>query len=328
MGLSPRSVRFISLLVLLLGAACGKGWRAPSARQAPPVAVFRPPAAGIELRRGTEPRELVRIGSRGMLIGPAGGPLAWKLFSEPRRADEAWYFLHTYAPFVAGTEQGEINFAGQGRSRAGATEQRMILAWAREVAAEAAGSRAGAVYGLVLAWHQGSSSGLCSDLLLDLTGEAVATVCGGPGEARGRLDPAQLGKVYGWFDRLQPFQSGAEEQEHPGGSRTGALDTRVIFAGRGAHVATAAEQAEVQSFAAALFSELAARRSGAEAAPAAPAASAAKAAPADPSPSRLLLPATAVAPRAEEIPLQLPDKAPAPPPPAPAAPAPTSPPPP
>ena len=318
-----RRLAFLLLLLpgLLGAASCEKGWQAPSAlaRRQARAAAFKPPAAGIELRRGKDPQELVRIATRGVVIGPSGGPLEWKFFTEPRRADEAWYLLGTYAPFEGKTQEGEITFRGHGKVKAGAAEQRMILEWARQVATEAAGGRGGAAYGLVLAWHQGGSSGLCSDLALYLTGEVVATACGGQGEIRGRLDPGQLGRVYGWFDRLQPFQAGTEEKENPGGPRTGSLDVRVIFAGRGApgaRPATAAEQEEIQSFAAALFSELAARQAGSAPAPAAPAAGKAAEAP----PSRLLLPPNAAAPKAEAIALQLPEKPPPPPPPAPGKP--------
>jgi hypothetical protein len=323
--------RLVLLLILLpglLGAtACEKGWEPSSAlaRRQARAAAFKPPEAGIELARGQDPREVVRIGTRGVLIGPSGGPLEWRFFDEPRRADEAWYLLGTYAPFGGKTEEGEISFRGHGKVKAGAAERRMILEWTRQVASEAAGGSGGsASYGLFLAWHQGGSSGICSDVVLYRTGEAIATTCGGQGEVRGRLDPGQLGRVYGWFDHLQPFQSGTEEKESRGGPRTGSLDTRLIFAGRGTRPATASEQSEIQTFAGSLFAELAARRGGPAAAPA-PAAADPGGAPrntpppaAEAPPSRLLLPPNAAPPKPEEIPLQLPEKPPpltAPPPP-------------
>jgi len=303
--------RLVPFLILLLGAAaCEKGWQPPSAlaRRQARDAAFKPPEVGIELARGKDPREVVRIGARGVVIGPSGGPLAWKFFAEPRRADESWYLLRTYAPFEETTAEGEISFRGHGKIKPSAAERRMILEWARQVASEAAGGRGGAAYGLVLAWHQGGSSGLCSDVVLYRTGEAVATGCGGQGETRGRLEPGQLGRVYGWFDRLAPFQAGTEGQENPGAPRSGSLDVRVIFAGQGARPATAAEQAEIQSFAAALFAELAARQGGPDPVPA-PAPGAAAEAP----PSRLLLPPSVAAPKPEEIGVQLPEKPPPPP---------------
>jgi hypothetical protein len=313
---------------MVCGVACGgKGGPAALAGRPGRPAVFTAPAVAIELERWTAPREVVRVGLQGVVIGPETGALQWKLFAAPRRADEVWYFLGTYAPFTAKAGPEEISFHGRGRTKAGAAEQRMIGEWTRlvgkEAAAEALGGGPGdGSYGLALAWHQGGTSGICSDLTLTLTGEAVASGCGWPAEVRGRLEPATLARVYAWFDRLKPFQSGAEEPESPGGTRNGSLDTRVIFAARGSHPSGAAEEAEIRSFAASLFAELAARRPTPPPVANAPAAAIAAAAPAAEPPARFLLPANAAPPKAEEVALHFPEKAP--PPPA----APTSPPPP
>src|SRR5437763_405681 len=72
------------LMTLLLGAAaCEPAGGVPSAlaRRRARAAAFRPPEVAIELQRGTEPRELVRIGTRGVVIGPADGRLEWKFFA-------------------------------------------------------------------------------------------------------------------------------------------------------------------------------------------------------------------------------------------------------
>jgi hypothetical protein len=298
----------LSCAVLSCAVACGgKGSPAALAGRPSRPAVVTAPAVAIELRRWTAPREVVRVGLQGVVIGPEAGPLAWKLFAAPRRADEVWYFLGTYAPFTGKAGPEEISFHGRGRTRAGAAEQRMIREWTRQVATEAVGGLGDAAYGLALAWHQGGASGICSDLTLSLPGEAVASGCGWPGEVRGRLDPASLSRVYAWFDRLKPFQSGAEEPESPGGTRNGSLDTRVIFAAKGSHPASAAEEAEIRSFAASLFAELAARRPN----PAPVLTALAGAPPAEP-PARFLLPANAASPKAEEVPLRFPEKPPAP----------------
>jgi hypothetical protein len=261
----------------------------------------------MELRRGTGPQELVRIGIQGLVIGPAGGRLAVQLFAGPRRSDAAWYFLRTYAPFEMSSPQGNLVVHSKGRVSAGPVEKRMIFEWARSVAAEAADSRVTDAYGLVLAWHQGGSSGICRDVALYLSGDAIASACGWSADVQGRLDPAALSQVYGWFDRLKAFQAGAGDQD----MRQGSLETRLVFAGHGSHPAGAAEQAEMQSFGAALYSELAARREpAAPATPAAPgpAALAKKAlSPAPPSPSRLLLPPHPASPKVDdEIVLDLP----------------------
>lgn len=197
------------LLVLLAGlAACGPV--APTAK-APAAAVKgrAVPPVGIELQRGQNPRELVRIETRDVVIGPVSGPLERKFFADPRRPDIAWYLLRTYAPFEMKTPEGDLAFNGQGKLKAGATEQRMIFEWTRQSAAEAAGGRSGSAYGLAFAWHQGNSSLDCQDVVVYLTGEVAATSCGWDGEVQGRLEPGALGRVYAWFDRLQPFQGEA-----------------------------------------------------------------------------------------------------------------------
>ena len=323
----PMNARWLSLMTLLLlgAAACGPGGGASSrgARKARPAA-FQLPSVEIELQRGTDPRELVRIGTRGVAIGTVKEPLEWKFFAEPRRADEAWYLLRTYAPFREMSPAISLAFGGQGKVRPGIAERRMIGEWTRKVASEAAGGRAVAAYGLAFSWRQGGSSGICSDVAVYLTGEVAATACGWPGESRGRLEPAALARLYEWFDRMRPFQAGNETQEGPN-PRT-ALDTRLIFAGAGKRIATAAEQEEMLAFAAELFAELAARKGAVPPPPApegapAPGSPAPKPAPAEPPPARLLLPPAAMSPRLEETPLQFPEK----PPPVPAGGAPTSP---
>jgi hypothetical protein len=259
-------------LLLLVSMACGKDGSGTAAAGPPPetapgrASASATPEVGIELRRGREPRELARIGTRGVIIGPEGGPLVSKLFAEPRRVDDAWYFFRVYAPFTMKSPEGDLGFRGHGKLKPGPTERRMILEWARQVAAEAAGGRGGAAYGLVFAWHQGGPAGLCEDVVVYLTGEAVATGCGWDREVIGRLDSAPLGEVYRWFDRFQPFQMGGDESQES--LRAGKLQVRLIFAGRGGRFATPAEEREILSFAAALFAELAARRRGSVAVPA------------------------------------------------------------
>src|SRR6185295_7304208 len=270
------------------------------------------PDVDIELRRGREPRELVRIGVGGVVIGPEGGPLVWKMFPQPRRADDAWYFFRVFAPFTLQTREGDVVFRGRGAARADPTEQRMILEWARQVAVEAASGRGAAAYGLMLAWHQGGPTGICEDVVLYLTGEVVATACGWEREVRGRLDPEALSRVYGWFDRLMPFQTG-DGEESP---RPGQLQMRLVFAGRGTRAPTASSQAEIQSLAAAVFGELAARRRGSVSVP-----TAAGTPIAAPAPRFLLPPDAGVRPQG--ILLELPEK----PPPAPSPPPPLLPPP-
>jgi hypothetical protein len=306
-------------LLLLLAAlpvlgGCGN---APNAKPAaaPAEKASSGPPLGIELQRGKDPRERVWIGTRSVIIGPLPGPLARKFFVDPHRSDIAWYLLRTYAPFERKAPEWDLFFHGQGRVKAGATEQRMILEWARQTAAEAAGEHGSLAYGLALAWHQGGSSLDCQDVAVYLTGEAVATACAWDGESRGWLEPGSLSRLYGWFDRLAPFQAGGGQTQES--LRPGALETRLVFAGKGSRPAANGEQSEIQSFGASLYSELAARRNGNGAAPPppppAPGAPQGKAAPVPPPAAHLLLPPGALNPRQEEVVLQLPEKPPAPP---------------
>ena len=191
----------------------------------------------------------------------------------------------------------------------------MIREWSRQVAAEAAGGRGGSAYGLVFAWHQGGSSLDCQDVAIYLTGEAVATSCGWDGEVRGRLEPGALGRVYDWFDRLQPFQEGGAQTEDS--LRPGALETRLIFAGKGTRPACGrgAGGDPVLRRQALLGAEREADRDAAgRARRAGHTAGEDSPAPVEPPPARLLLPPGALNPRPQEIILQLPEKPPPPPP--------------
>jgi hypothetical protein len=305
-------------------AACGKP---PQAKPAP-AKKEAAETMGIELERGTDPRERLWIGTRGVVIGLVSRPPERKFFVDPHRSDMAWYLLRTYAPFERKAPEWDLSFRGQGRAKAGPAEQRMIFEWARETAAETAGAEEGTAYGLAFTWHQGGSSLDCEDVSVYLTGEAVASSCGWDGEVQGWLEPGALGRLYGWFDRLAPFQAGGGQTQES--LRPNALETRLVFAGKGAKQATAAEETEVQSFGAALFAELAGRRN--EAAPPPPPQPAAPGSPQAKTPapapvpvSHLLLPPGALNPRQEEVVVQAPEKPPAAPVEAPQRPTPVSP---
>lgn len=251
---------FLSLLLLGL-AGCSGG--AGDAKAVPAAdRASRKPQIGIELRRGKSPRELARIGIQGVDLGMEGGTRVRKLFTEPRRAEDAWRFLNTYAPFELKSPQGDLAFHGRGEVKAEPVERRMILEWARQVVVESGGGRGGAAYGIALAWHQGGPSGICEDVTVYLTGEVVARACGWDSAVRGQLAPAELAQVYGWFDHWKPFQAVGGDQD-----LAGSLQIRLVFAGRGAAAAGPGAQAEIQALGAQLFSELAAGRRGAASAP-------------------------------------------------------------
>lgn len=208
----------------------------------------------IELRRWKDPEDLVLIGRGGVLSGPAGGPLARSVFSSRERDEDLRSFVRAYAPFRMPVPGGVLMFHGKGRERPGPVERRMIAEWARLVAAEVAGGRAGSSYGLVLSWHRSGGTGICDDVTVYLTGEARAASCSWDHEARGRLAPATLARVYEWFDEMAPFQSGGGEEDLAGGTRSG-----LIFAGRGKREATPAETAQMKALPPALFRELSGR---------------------------------------------------------------------
>jgi hypothetical protein len=267
----------------------------------------------IELKRWKEPEDLVLIGKGGVLSGPAGGPLARSVFSSRERDEDLRSFVRSYAPFRSPVPGGEMVFHGKGRERPGPVERRMIAEWARLVAAEVAGGRAGSSYGLVLSWHRSGGTGICDDVTVYLTGEARAGSCSWEHEAHGRLAPATLARVYEWFDELAPFQSGGGEEDLAGGTQSG-----LIFAGRGKREATPAETAQMKALPPALFRELSGRAPVPAAAPGAPASAPPPApgeAPAGLSPgTRLLLPPRPVirtGPRpGTEIVLQFPEEPP------------------
>lgn len=212
----------------------------------------------VDWQRWQNPPTRIAIGIGGVATGPVGGPLVPHLFQGPDRAEDAHYFARTYAPFRARMAHGELVFQGQGRVRPGTVEQRMILEWAHRVAAELAGGRSGSAYGLALSWHRGVSVGSCESVSVFLTGEVRARGCSWGGEeVRGRLHPAAVGRVYGWFDSLKAFQS-SQQPETSGEAEA----SRLVFAGRGAQAPDAKDRAALESFAAALFRELSAKRRG------------------------------------------------------------------
>ena len=210
----------------------------------------------VDWQRWQNPSTRVVIGIGGVAAGPAGGPLVPYLFLGPERAEDAHFFARAYAPFRARLGRSELVFHGHGRVRPGAVEERMIVEWARRVAAEQAGG--GGAYGLALSWHRGGSVGSCESVSVFLTGEVWAEACAwGGDEVRGRLQPAAVGRVYGWYDALAPFQF----TRQPGASGE-AEPSRLVFAGSGVQTAGDRDSAALEGFAAALFRELALKRRG------------------------------------------------------------------
>jgi len=254
-------VVFLWIVLIVLTACGGSGSAAHPdgsvpAERVPAEAEVRPGL--VELRRWREPRQRVVIDRAGASIGPVGEPLVRKVFVEPGRLQDLLFFLRTYAPFRLRSQIGELAFGGQGPVKTGAVEQRMILEWARKVAAEVEGAPSDASYGLVLAWHRGEAAGSCDDVAVFLDGEVRASSCSREGESRGRLRPESLARLDQWYDRLKPFQQTAGVE-----AGSGRVPVRLIFAGRGSHDPSPEDVAALQSLAATLHRELSLRPGGA-----------------------------------------------------------------
>jgi hypothetical protein len=202
----------------------------------------------------------VVIDPGGVSVGPVDAPLVHYLFVSRDRLRDLGFFVRTYAPFRIATPRGELAFGGRGTVPPGPVGQRMILEWARTVAAEVAAGRGGVAYGLAFAWHRGGSVGSCDDVAVYLNGEVRASSCSWGDEVRGRLAPEQLARVYAWFDGLAPFQAGGDE-----GNGNGREPSRLVFAGVGRKEATPEQMDEIRALAPALHRELAARHPGAPA---------------------------------------------------------------
>jgi hypothetical protein len=235
-------------------------------------------------------------------MGPVAGPLHRYLFTEPERAREIAALSRAYAPFRWRIGPEELAFRGQGRVRVSGVERRMILEWARQVAAEAAGVVPGSGYGLVVAWQLEGAT--CEEVSVYLSGEVRSGRCNSDGTIVGRLAPEPLGRIYTQFDRLRPFQAG----EEPETGNTAA--SRLVFTGRGRRAAGPAEVRAFLDLVAVLHQEIVARRPGFRPpVPAAPAVdprtgrrrNAPPPTPAAPPPPRLLLPPPAPPPLPEVI---------------------------
>ena len=254
-----RGIALVWIFLIALTACGGPGTVPPPGdgaalpQRAPAAAAVRPGL--IELQRWQEPRQRVVIDRAGPWIGPLGEPAVRKLFVDPGRLEDLLFFVRTYAPFRQRSAGGELAFGGQGPVKAGAVEQRMILEWARKVAAEAESGQSESSYGLVLAWHRGGAAESCDDLAVYLDGEVRAGSCAWPDESRGRLRPEPLARLDDWYDKLKPFQqtSGVE-------AGRGQVPVRLTFAVRGSREASPQDFAALQSLAATLHRELARRR--------------------------------------------------------------------
>jgi hypothetical protein len=253
-----------SMLLLWL-AACGPATEPPSPEDALPMEAERATVEAqvrpgmLEMRRWREPRERIVIDRAGALVGTAGRTPVRKLFTRPERLQDFLFFVRTYQPFRLRNGDQDLAFGGQGTVRPGPVEQRMISEWARGLAAElSSGGSAddhGLDYGLVIAWHRGGAAGSCDSLVVFLDGEVRASACAGGGEEfRGRLRPAELARIYAWYESLKPLQVTSASEAGPTQA-----PARLTFAGRGAREASPPEIVALQALSVALHRELMAR---------------------------------------------------------------------
>ncbi len=192
------------------------------------------------------------LGSDALAVGPCKGELSNGRYALPERAPRLAYFVQTFASFEAQTPAGKVQFLGKGSAIASPVEQRMIAEWARIAAEEVSVGGAAKTQGTALTWHrEGGIAGFCEDLTIFVNGEAHLASCKTQGTAAlgtRYLTAAQLERLYGWLDRLQPFDF---KQSDP--AVADAMTITLTFKGVGAQAATDAEQADIAAFAAEVF---------------------------------------------------------------------------
>jgi hypothetical protein len=175
-------------------------------------------------------------------------------FSRDAESNDLTYFSQKYAPFEAQTAAGEISFSGVGSEIATPAEQRMIAAWARLTKEVAEAGRAGAAWGLVIAWHrEGGVAGFCDDLGVYETGVVMASTCKLEQTVTSErifLNASQLEQLYTWLDELSTFEV---EQSDP--ATADAMTIYMQFAGNGEKTASAELQQSILDFAAQVYTQ-------------------------------------------------------------------------
>jgi len=125
---------------------------------------------------------------------------------------QASYMKQTYAPFTANTLRGTLVFSGTGTVVASEAEQRAIAEWAFDRFAEANLGYLSADYGLMLFWHEETSS-FCGGLWVYQTGLAVAWNCGGTASLGvGFLSAAHMQQFFKWLDSGQRWKINPTDQ--------------------------------------------------------------------------------------------------------------------
>jgi len=142
-----------------------------------------------------------------------------------------------YKSFEAETPAGKVTFTGKGISVATPSEQRMMAEWASLNYDIASSGRAGAAWGLALAWHrEGGIAGFCNDVNVYQTGLYMASSCQLSQPAApltGYLTATQLDQLYGWIDSLQTV-----DYSYTDPAVADAMTTKLIVASTGAKPAS------------------------------------------------------------------------------------------
>lgn len=204
----------------------------------------------VEILAGVPLSERIRLGPYGAAFGRPGGAVSRALFDDDSVREELAALAAAHGPFDLAVGTSRVRFRGRGSAPASGAERRRIAEWALFVAAEATGS-GGLEPGPVLFWQRGGEGEACDVLGVDRTGRVHGGACDAESGAPRLLAPPELARLYGWFDRLGPFEISWLEGP-PGEQRT----LRLVFAGAGKATAGASERAEIAAFASALAGEL------------------------------------------------------------------------
>ena len=239
-------------LAVLLSALALSGCFGPAAESPDNSALGLAPIGEttVEILKGTPVRERIRLGRYGVAFGRPGGVVERALFADDSVREELSDLAGSYGPFDLAVGSSRVRFRGRGAVPAPLAERRRVAEWALFVAAESTGL-GGREPAPVLYWQRGGDGEACDALAIDRTGVVRGGPCAGGGRTPRRLANGELERLYGWFDRLGPFETSWLEGP-PDEQRT----LRLVFAGAGKAAASGPEREEIRAFTAALATDL------------------------------------------------------------------------
>jgi hypothetical protein len=160
----------------------------------------------------------------------------------------AW--AQEFAPFVAETVAGKVEFNGFGQTVATPAEQRMLAEWAKLQFDAAQSGRAGSAASLAFDYQRaGGFAGFCDDVAVYLYGAAEISNCKGF-KASQQLTASQLEQVYAWYDGLAPV-----DYSHKDPAVADAMKITLTLPGKGQKTADEATIQAINEFAAALLAQ-------------------------------------------------------------------------